>query len=46
MFYTHITKCPPHLNKVLTLPSENEMNHHFLYFYNALLEYYQLHQAE
>jgi len=31
---------------VLTLPSENENITLFSYFYNALFEYYALHQAE
>jgi len=38
-----MTKNPPRLNNVLMLRSENETSHFILY--NALLEYYPLHQA-
>ena len=41
--HTRIT-CSSHLNNVLTLPIV-KMKHHILYIYNALLEYYPLHQA-
>jgi len=45
MFYIYVTKCPPHLNNVLTRYLV-KMKHHISYLCNALLEYYPLHQAE